>query len=276
MEQLFTTEREITAVRIMLPPGGEPMDEPALPPYLSTTMKEELFRQRGVLEQELRAIVPLASDRLVEELQLEMLALQREERRLLQNYNEDNRQVIGIREEIEKVRNFLADAEARSGTMDDIRRRAHEDSKVSLQAEIARVSNEIELLLRAEKYHERQVLEVQLAGLEAQRAADKARIEEIDREVRTLDQSEMKLRQLERALTSAEAAVAIYEQRVDEARIGEELDREKRINVRVIEMAAPPVAPIGLPLKLKVALGAFVGLLTGAGLAVLVDLFRAR
>jgi uncharacterized protein involved in exopolysaccharide biosynthesis len=46
--------------------------------------------------------------------------------------------------------------------------------------------------------------------------------------------------------------------------------------VRVIEMAAPPVAPIGLPLKLKVALGAFVGLLTGAGLAVLVDLFRAR
>jgi uncharacterized protein involved in exopolysaccharide biosynthesis len=276
LRDLYAAEREVTGVRIQLPPGEEPVDEPALPPHLSTTMKEELFRQLGQLQQELRAIAPPASNRLIEELQLTLLALQREEQQLLQAYNETDRRVVGIREEIERSRRFLTDTEAASGTLDDLRLRAHEDSKRALQEEIDRMSSEIELLLRAEEHHARTVLRMRLAALEAQGSADQARIDQIDLDIRTLDQHEMKLRQLERALTSAEAAVQTYQQRADEARIGEELDREKRINVRVIEMAAPPVAPIGLPLKLKVALGAFVGLLTGAGLAVLVDLFRAR
>ena len=46
--------------------------------------------------------------------------------------------------------------------------------------------------------------------------------------------------------------------------------------MRVIEKAAAPVAPSGLPRNLKLAIGGLVGLVAGVGLAVLFDLFRSR
>ena len=84
------------------------------------------------------------------------------------------------------------------------------------------------------------------------------------------------MRGLERELAAAETIYQVYKDRLEEARITEELDREKQISVKVIEKAAAPVEPIGLPPKLQIAIGAFVGLIAGAGLAVLMDLFRAR
>jgi uncharacterized protein involved in exopolysaccharide biosynthesis len=83
-----------------------------------------------------------------------------------------------------------------------------------------------------------------------------------DARIQKLDQQEKNLRQLERALTSAEASVQTYLERVEEAQIAEELDREKSINVRVIENASRPLAPTGLSRNMKIALGAFVGLLS--------------
>jgi uncharacterized protein involved in exopolysaccharide biosynthesis len=111
---------------------------------------------------------------------------------------------------------------------------------------------------------------------EARRTALARELADLDRRIEHLDLQEKTLRRLERELTAAESALQILRERVAEARLAEELDREKRISVRVIEKAAPPVVASGLPRNLKIALGSFVGLLAGAALAVLQELFRAR
>jgi uncharacterized protein involved in exopolysaccharide biosynthesis len=275
-EELHGCEQAEAELRIASPQPAEAPVLPELPPHLSPEMKDELVRQRYELERDLRALEPEASDRLVEETSMRLLDLQLEESTLLRDYNESNRRVQSVRAEIEHVRTFLIDAERRAGAYEDVRRRERESRTQELRAEITRLDDEIQLLVRFDEQTLLLSQRERLAGLEVQRLDYQHRLAELDTEIRTLDQHEKSLRQLERARTTAEAEVETYRQRVAEARIGDELDREKRINVRVIENAAAPVAPNGLPPKLKIALGAFVGLLAGAGLAVLFDLFRVR
>ena len=56
------------------------------------------------------------------------------------------------------------------------------------------------------------------------------------------------------------------------ARIMEELDRAKLINVTVIEEATPPIQPSSLSKQLRVVLGAFAGLFAGIAAAVFLEL----
>jgi len=114
------------------------------------------------------------------------------------------------------------------------------------------------------------------ASDEARRQGLTAELADLDRRITDLYEQEKTLRQLERQLTAAESAEQLVRERVEEARISHELDREKRINVRVIEKAAAPVSPSGLSRSLKIALGVFVGMLAGAAIAVFLDLFRLR
>jgi uncharacterized protein involved in exopolysaccharide biosynthesis len=116
---------------------------------------------------------------------------------------------------------------------------------------------------------------IQSAAVDAaRRHALERELAALDQRIEDLDQREKTLRQLERELTAAESALQIIRERVEEARISEELDRERRINVRVIEQAAAPVAPSGFPFSFKLALGACVGLVAGVGMAFLQELFR--
>ena len=119
-------------------------------------------------------------------------------------------------------------------------------------------------------------LDQQRSILLGQRASaiGEARRAALGQELADLDQREKTLRQLERELTAAESSLQTIRERVEEARISEELDRERRINVRVIEKAAAPVAPAGLSLAMKIGLGACVGLVAGAAVALLQELFR--
>jgi len=273
---LHLLEMELAELRLAAPQQSEPPVLPELPPNLAPEMKDELVRQRYELERDLRALEPEASDRLVENASMRLLDLQLEESRLLRSYSESNRNVQSVRAEIEHVRTFLADAERRAGAYEEVRRHERETRTQELRAEIQRMEEDIQLLVRFEEQSRLLAEREHLAAVEAKRADYERRLTQLDGDIRSLDQQEKSLRQLERARTTAESEVEIYRQRVAEARIGDELDREKRINVRVIEKAAAPVAPNGLPPKMKIALGAFVGLLAGAGLAVLFDLFRTR
>jgi uncharacterized protein involved in exopolysaccharide biosynthesis len=60
----------------------------------------------------------------------------------------------------------------------------------------------------------------------------------------------------------------------EEARIMEELDRMKLVNIAVIERAVPPIDAGGLSKKMRVIIGAFVGLFGGAAAAVFMELVR--
>jgi uncharacterized protein involved in exopolysaccharide biosynthesis len=243
----------------------ESVEAPVLPPYLEPEMKGELLRQLHELERELHAFEPPPADRLIEEASLRLLDLGLEEKKLLQQYSEENRQVQGVRSEIESVRAFLCDVEQRAGELDQVRRTERHANDLALQREIARLTTEIALLSREEA-----------RALALQHEDYKRRLADLDQEIARLNQQESALRRLERDLAAAESAVQVYREKVDEARIAEELDREKQINVRVIARATAPVEPIGLSPKLKIGMGVLVGLLAGAGVAVLFDLLRAR
>jgi uncharacterized protein involved in exopolysaccharide biosynthesis len=277
-QALQTTESELAGLRLRAgPESQEELPEvPELPPHLRPEMKDELLRQRYELELSLRGFEPPVSDRLAEQAAIRLLDLELEERNLLRDYSPTNRKVQSVREEIQRVRTFLEQAESRAGGFDEARREEQLARSQEISTEIAHLTSEIELLVREEELQLRLEARRSIQVLENQRDDNKTRLASVEAEIRRLDQFETPLRKLQRELDMAEAAAQTYREQVDEARITDELDREKRINVRVIEKAAAPVAPIGLPRDLKLLVGAMVGLVAGIGAAVLLDLFRAR
>jgi uncharacterized protein involved in exopolysaccharide biosynthesis len=277
-QALQSSESELAGLRLRAGPESqeEPPATPELPPYLQPEMKEELLRQRTELELTLRGFEPPISDRLVEQASLRMLDLQIQERELLRDFSPSNRKVQSVQEEIQRVHGFLEQAETRAGAYDEARKEERQSRSQEITAEIARLTSEIELLVREEERQARLEARRGIQVLEIQRNDQAARLAAVGAEIRALDQQEQPLRKLERQRDEAEAAAQNYRERVDEARITDELDREKRINVRVIEKAAAPVAPSGMPTNLKLVVGTLAGLVAGAGAAVLLDLFRAR
>jgi uncharacterized protein involved in exopolysaccharide biosynthesis len=259
-EQLAVLRQRLDATQ--LEDSAEPA---ALPSYLQPEMKDELLRQLHELETERRALESQPTDRVVEEASLRLMDLGLQEKQLLQQYSEGSRKVQGVRSEIASVRSILADAQQHAGDAGEARQTERSSRGAELRREIARVTRDIELLVHEEG---RQL------GL--QREDTKRRLAALDEEIVRLDQHDGALRRLERERAAAESAVQVYRDKLDEARISNELDRDKEINVRVIARATAPVQPIGLSPKLEMALGALVGLLAGAGVAVLFDLLRAR
>lgn len=275
-EELHAFELQLAELRLTTDQQDEPVTLPELPAHLTPEMKGELLRQRHELERELRSLEPELPDNLIEAASLRLLDLELEESQLLREFSESNRRVTSVREEKQRVRAFLEESQRRAGIFDEVRRRERAARTQLLEAEIARISTELELLVQSEQRQLRLEARQRLAAVEVQRENTLRRITDLDAEVRTLDQHAKTLRQLERELAATESAVETYRQRVEEARIGEELDKAKRINVRVIERASAPAAPSGLPRSLKLAVGAFVGMIAGIGMAVLLDLFRSR
>jgi uncharacterized protein involved in exopolysaccharide biosynthesis len=278
-QDLQTAEAGLAELRLRAAPvagQAEPGEIHELPPHLSPEMKDELLRQRYELELALRGFEPPVSDRLVEQASIRLLELELEEGRLLRDFAPTNRRVQSVQSEIQRVRAFLQQAETRAGVYDEARRAEREVRSQELQEEIAHLTGEIELLVREEERQARVAARQSLQAMELARNDLVARLEAVDREVRALDLQEQPLRRLQRELAAAETAAQNYRERLEEARVTEELDREKEISVRVIEKAAPPVEPRGLPRNLVLAIGALVGLVAGVGVAVLLDLFRQR
>jgi uncharacterized protein involved in exopolysaccharide biosynthesis len=279
--QLDECEQAIAAATPAGVEQEEPAPQPELPPGLSLDMRGEILRQRYELERERRTRAARAPDWLVEQATMRDLDLELEERKLLLTYAEDSRRVQGVRAERERVHAFLANSEhpehsAQAGT--GAMPYAADDAPPArdLEGEIARLDGQILLLnqveLQREHATQRELLRVR--GLE--RADLEHRLAEAEGELASLDRNALALRRLERDVREAESACAAESARVDESRRSSELDRDRQINVRVIQRAAPPITPLGLSRTLQLALGVLLGLVFGAGTVVALDLFRAR
>ncbi len=214
------------------------------------------------LDRELRTLDLAPPSRTVEEASYRLLQLELEENALRQNYVGTNRRVESVRADREKVQAYLEGLQQRTSELDQTRRGELVEGIQQLESEIAAM-DQAELV----------------ADLEALRIQEREHLQKADlleQQIHHLDRQARTLRQLERSLATAEVNEQTYRERTEEARIAQELDREKRINVRVIEKAARPLAPTGLSRNMKIALGAFVGLLCGAAVAVFLELFRSR
>ncbi|MGH7151896.1 MAG: hypothetical protein ACREIU_14415, partial [Planctomycetota bacterium] len=201
------------------------------------------------------------------ESQRKLIELRLQEEGLLRNFRDGSRSVRAVREAIEAVQRLHEEWRARSDAAEGERRAA-------LQGEVDRLSREIVALDRLSSLRELLALRTRRSEIEARRAElDKELAAHVER-ARVLDARGVALRRLEREVTLGEASVQTYLSQVEEARITEELDREKRINVKVIDRAVPPIEPSGLSTAVKLTLSGFVGILAGAALAVFLEVAR--
>ncbi len=198
-----------------------------------------------------------------------MLDLQIREKELLRDYAETSRQVTGVRNEIKLVNDFLRSHGAYVESVFEATISNELEGLMARRATVRDQIEEVDALIRAFDVH--QTLD-ELAPLQARRTAIRQELVELDDEMRTLDEYHKELRHLERRVTLNERNYQTFLDKSEVARIMEELDRHKLINVTVIEEAVPPIRASSLSKKLRIVLGAFVGLFAGISAAVFLEL----
>ena len=104
----------------------------------------------------------------------------------------------------------------------------------------------------------------ELSPLQIRRTRIRQEIARLGVNIMVLDRYENELRQFERRVVLDERNYEAFMEKSEAARVLEELDRQKMINLTVIEAASPPISSSNLSKKLRVVLGAFVGLFYGA------------
>ena len=112
-----------------------------------------------------------------------------------------------------------------------------------------------------------------LDAARARRAHAQSVLQDLAAQLRTLDESEHQLDQLERQRTVAEDAYREGAKVLEERRITDEIEARKQASVRVLQPATVPIKPRPTR-KLVVLGGAVFALLSGAGMVLLSNLAR--
>lgn len=177
-----------------------------------------------------------------------LFTLELQERELLSKYKEDNRFVTNIREQIQMTKDYI--------------------SKHGPGSKLAPVDPAYQDLQRriSENKAELSALKIKQKGLDQQ-------LEAVNAEISAFEPKEAKYKQLSRDAADNEEKYKTYLAKLEEARIHDELDRQKMTNVSVLESASAPIMPKNLPrpLILYVAIALFLGLGGSLGLAFILD-----
>ena len=183
-------------------------------------------------------------DKILVDAKAKLLSLQLTEQDLLKRYREDSRRVEDVRNEIQTVKKFLKEQEEYiSGTMET-------GGRIYQEVELEIIKTEADLRSQVAK----------AAGLRQQ-------LSQLDGQIRTLDLNERKFQELKREMTSNEKYFRNYEDRFEEARISEDMNRNKLANISVIQPADVPAIPVRPKKKLYMLLSLIFGTFSGLGLA---------
>ena len=183
-------------------------------------------------------------DKILVDAKAKLLSLQLTEQDLLKRYREESRRVEDVRNEIQTVKIFIREQEEYiSGTMET-------GGRIYQEVELEIIKTEADLRSQVAK----------AAGLRQQ-------LSQLDGQIRTLDLNEKKFQILKREMTSNEKYFRAYEDRFEEARISEDMNRSKLANISVIQPAAVPVVPARPKKRLYMLLSLFFGTFSGLGLA---------
>ena len=236
------------------------------------TQKLTLFRDRKRSKSQTLAPHPgMEQFNSLDDAMVRLLDLQLREKELLENYNESSRQVVAVRKEIELVNDFLR---IRGAYAEDVIEATIRDELGTLIAKRSRVNQQIgQLDSQIMAFDVRQILD-ELAPLKVRRSRIRQELTQLDEEIKSLDGHEKALRRLQRRLVLDEQNHQAFMNKSEEARIIEELDRRKKINIAVIERAAPPIQPSSVSKKVRIALGMFVGLFASVAAAVFREIVK--
>ncbi len=165
----------------------------------------------------------------VETARNQLLALQLKERDLLRRYKETSQTVAGVRDEIRAVSDFLAKQQKRSNAL--------EATKIQAELNTAKA--------RADSLHRT--------------------IASVDRDIQELDLRGREFQELRREVTVNESNYQTYLKKLEEARISDDMDRQKIANISVIQTASIPMTPVKPRKEYNLMLGVVLGALAALG-----------
>lgn len=183
-------------------------------------------------------------DKIIVEARSRLLSLQLQEQDLLRQYPEDNRLVMNTRKEIRLVHAFLTEQETEIG------------GKV-------RTGNPVYLEVEKDTIKTR----AELSSQNAKAAALTRQLGKLENEIRSFDLLENEFQTLKREVASNEKNYRTYLERLEEARISEDMNRKKMANISVIQAAAVPAKPVKPKKGLNILLGMILGAVSGLGFA---------
>lgn len=230
---------------------------------LDATLKDneaktsQLQRKRDSLVAALKQVTPdvelfrdTAQDKSLEEAKTKRVELELKEGQLLQTYKPDSQAVTAVRDELRIVKEAIARAQAQQ--------------QPAVRTGKNQVFQEIQLdMLRTT---------ADLNSLQASGDLLRGQLNDLNDRLRTLDQRQNGLQDLTRQYQVAETNYRNYLQRMEDARINEDLNRQKITSIAVIQPAEAPIRPV-FPRKMAtVALGIVMGLIVGLGLAFVLEL----
>lgn len=186
---------------------------------------------------------------LIDALQARLAELESQERELLVEYGEKAPPVQKVRQLLDSVRKNLRAAQGNQ----------HERQTVSLNSIHQALTTD---LLKAQS---------DLKGIQAERQIKEDQLARRNLSIQKLDQDEFDFSLLRQAVDINRDKHAIYQSRLESARINQALDNQGMTSVSVIDWAQPPVKPLppGPPLILLISL--LAGAISGLTLAFLLD-----
>ncbi|MGC9965729.1 MAG: hypothetical protein ABSE08_10010 [Syntrophobacteraceae bacterium] len=215
------------------------------------TQIKELHEKLTVLGNEAKEIAKVLPDssgpEVRDEAEGQLLTLKRKEQELLSKYKEGNPLLANVRLEMKVVEDFMA--------------KRKKNPKLLTNS----ISQELQKEIITAK--------ADLASQEVRLTQQKQQLESLDKEIQALDLQENYVRDLRRELSSSEQMYEAYSKRLEEARITDDMDRQKMTSINIVEKASVPIAPVSpsKPLGFFLALSAVAGLGGGIVIAFLLE-----
>jgi uncharacterized protein involved in exopolysaccharide biosynthesis/Mrp family chromosome partitioning ATPase len=170
--------------------------------------------------------------------------LELKEQDLLSRYREDSIPVQEVRRQIAEARGLLDKEERTRTQVTRALNEAHQQVKLALLSE-----------------------EATLNSLQAKAQALKDQLSAAQGELTAINYSEVRIAQLEREMDIEEKSYRKYTDNLEQARIDNALEMQKISNISVVQPATLPIKHVRPRKKLNLALGFFLGIMGGLGLA---------
>jgi uncharacterized protein involved in exopolysaccharide biosynthesis len=222
---------------------------------------KELEQKIATLDEQLKKVpknIPVYTETetnsTLDELKVKLMELQIEEQKLLGTYTENSLLVRNIRDEIASVASLMK-------SQGNVRPQ-------TVRTGMNPVYEEIEL----DSIHSR----AKLQSMYAKKGVIESQIWDVNRQLSELDIKQKGLRELERKVDTYERNHTAYVNKLEEALALDAMDRMKRSSIRIIESAKVPIKPLGLSLKMRLALGMLLGLIAGIGIAIIAEFNQRR
>ncbi len=215
---------------------------------------EALREQASNIDETVPLFAENQRDPVVDNAKSRLLDLRLRENQLRAKYLDSSKLVQDVREQIALVEDFLAK------TRDEVSTRTQSGKN--------QVHQELMLdIVRAEAEHE---------SLVAKRRAVQQQIARVNDDLAQLDPWQNELNQLVRDVANNQSNYKAYLAKLEDAKVSEELNRNKVVNVSVIEPATVPLRPATPQKTLNLAFGIVFGLAAGLGLVFVRDQLRPR